>query len=297
MELLQLQYFITVARLEHVTEAAKTLHVTQSSLSKTIQRLEEDLGAPLFDRTGRNLRLNELGVRFLRRAEKAMLELEQGKLEIRDLASQEHRALELAVTTASTLPPILREFRKQLPDIQFHVQMVATEEMITLLHRGEVDFCLSSPPIQGEDIECQIVYVDPIVVAVSSNHHLAQRTSISLNELSNEWFVSVKKGYGTRDFVDEVCRSAGFEPQYIFEGDEPARLSALVEAEIGIAFIPSTARGARESIRYLEIEEQPLAREIALLSHKSRYISQVAQRFREVVVAYFDSLISSEVIK
>lgn len=54
MELLQLQYFLTVARLEHVTEAARSLHVTQSSLSKTIQRLEEDLGVPLFDRTGGN---------------------------------------------------------------------------------------------------------------------------------------------------------------------------------------------------------------------------------------------------
>jgi len=297
MELLQLQYFITVARLEHVTEAARTLHVTQSSLSKTIQRLEEDLGAPLFDRTGRNLRLNELGVRFLRRAEKAMLELEQGKLEIKDLTSQEHRTLELAVTTASTLPPILREFRKQLPDIQFHVQMLATEEMVTLLRRGEVDFCLSSPPIYGEDIDCQIVFVDPIVLAVPAGHHLAHRTSISLSELRDEWFVGVKKGYGTRDFVDEVCRSAGFEPQYIFEGDEPARLGALVEAEIGIAFIPSTARGARESIRYIELDDQQLAREIALLSHKSRYISQAAQRFREVVIDYFMSVTAADAVK
>lgn len=68
MELLQLQYFLVVARLEHVTEAARTLHVTQSSLSKTIQRLEEDLGVPLFDRIGRKLRLNEFGSQFLRRA-------------------------------------------------------------------------------------------------------------------------------------------------------------------------------------------------------------------------------------
>ncbi|PWW02925.1 DNA-binding transcriptional LysR family regulator [Paenibacillus cellulosilyticus] len=297
MELLQIQYFITVARLEHVTEAARTLHVTQSSLSKTIQRLEEDLGAPLFDRTGRNLRLNEFGIRFLRRAERAMLELEQGRLEIEDLTKHEHRALKLAVTTASTLPSILREFRKQLPDIQFHVQMLTTQEMVTLLRRGEVDFCLCSPPIQNEDIECQIVCVDPVVVAVPAGHRFAHRTSISLIELKDEWFVGVKKGYGTRDWVDEVCRSVGFEPQYIFEGDEPARLSALVEAEIGIAFIPSTARYARDSIHYIAIEDQQLAREIALLWHKSRYISRAAQQFREVVVDYFDAFTSSGAAK
>ncbi|WP_217558708.1 LysR family transcriptional regulator [Paenibacillus sp. GbtcB18] len=287
MELLQLQYFLAVARLEHMTEAARSLHVTQSSLSKTIQRLEEDLGVPLFDRTGRRLRLNEFGSRFLRRAERALFELKQGKQEMRDLSGLEHSTLELAVTTASTLPNILRAFRKKMPDIQFHVQMLATQEMVTLLHRGEVDFCLSSPPIEGEDIECQIVCVDPILVAVPKGHRLAERTGVSLTELRDEWFVGVKRGYGTRDLVDSVCNSVGFAPKYVYEGDEPARLSALVEAEIGIAFIPGTARNSRENIRYLQVEDHELVREIALIWHKNRYISRAASEFRKVVVDYF----------
>ncbi|MEK4510457.1 LysR family transcriptional regulator [Paenibacillus sp. FSL K6-2524] len=290
MELLQLQYFLAVARLEHVTEAARSLHVTQSSLSKTIQRLEEDLGVPLFDRTGRKLRLNEFGSRFLRRAERALFELEQGKQEISDLSNPEHGTLELAVTTASTLPNILREFRKKRPDIQFHVQMLTMKEMGTLLHRGEVDYCLSSPPLQGDDIECEIVFVDPILVAVPKGHRLADRSSISLAELRDEWFVGVKRGYGTRDLVDSICKSAGFAPKYVYEGDEPARLSALVEAEIGIAFIPSTARNAREDIKYLQVENHELVREIALLWHRSRYISQAALEFREVVIEYFGAM-------
>lgn len=290
MELLQLQYFLAVARLEHVTEAARSLHVTQSSLSKTIQRLEEDLGVPLFDRTGRKLRLNEFGRRFLRRAERALFELEQGKQEISDLSSPEHGTLELAVTTASTLPNILREFRKKRPYIQFHVQMLTTKEMVTLLHRGEVDFCLSSPPIQGDDIECQIVFIDPILIAVPKGHRLADRSSVSLTELRDEWFVGVKRGYGTRDLLDSVCKSVGFVPKYVYEGDEPARLSALVEAEIGIAFIPSTARNSQEHITYLQVENHELVREIALLWHKNRYISRAALEFRKVVVEYFGAI-------
>ncbi|MFD0693855.1 LysR family transcriptional regulator [Paenibacillus sp. GCM10027628] len=290
MELLQLQYFLAVARLEHVTEAAQSLHVTQSSLSKTIQRLEEDLGVPLFDRTGRKLRLNEFGSRFLRRAERALFELEQGKQEISDLSSPEQGTLELAVTTASTLPNILREFRKKRPNIQFHVQMLSTQKMVTLLHRGEVDFCLSSPPIQEDDIECQIVFIDPILVAVPKRHRLANRSSVSLIELRNEWFVGVKKGYGARDFVDSLCQAVGFVPKYVYEGDEPARLSDLVEAEIGIAFIPSTARNSREHIQYLQVENHELAREIALLWNKNRYISRAALEFREVVIEYFQTI-------
>ncbi|MCZ8522008.1 MULTISPECIES: LysR family transcriptional regulator [Paenibacillus] len=290
MELLQLQYFIAVARVEHVTEAARSLHVTQSSLSKTIQRLEEDLGVPLFDRIGRKLRLNEFGIRFLHRAERALFELEQGKQEISDLSSPEHGTLALAVTAASALPSILREFRKKRPYIQFHVQMLTTQEMVTLLHRGEVDFCLSSPSIQGDDIECQVVFNDPILVAVPKGHRLADRSSVALTELRDEWFVGVKRGYGTRDLVDSMCKSIGFVPNYVYEGDEPARLSALVEAEIGIAFIPSTARNSQEQIHYLQVEDHELVREIALLWHRSRYISRTALEFRDVVVEYFGSI-------
>ncbi|MEO2259019.1 LysR family transcriptional regulator [Paenibacillus amylolyticus] len=290
MELLQLKYFLTVARCEHVTEAAGKLHVTQSSLSKTIQRLEDDLGVPLFDRIGRKLRLNDFGKTFLQRTEKALFELEQGKREIADLSNPDQGTLQLAVTTASTLPGILREFRKNKPDIQFHVQMVSLENMSKLLHRGEVDFCLSSPPIQGDDIECQILYDDPIVVAVPMGHRYADRSSIQLTELKDERFVGVKQGYGVRDMVDSICQSVGFLPKYVYEGDEPARLTALVEAEIGLAFIPSTARNPHERIRYLQVEEHQLVREIALLSHKNRYISKAALEFRSVVMDYFSAM-------
>lgn len=290
MELLQLRYFVAVARLEHVTEAARSLHVTQSSLSKTIQRLEEDLGVPLFDRYGRKLRLNEFGSRFLRRAERALFELEQGREELSDLSGAESGTLELAVSAASMLPQILREFRKKRPNIQFHVQMLTTEEMSARMNRGEVDFCLSSPPIAGEDIESQVVFIDPIVVAVPTGHRLAERSSVSLANLRGESFVGMKKGYGTRDRLDSLCRSAGFEFFYVYEGDEPTRLKSLVEAEIGIAFLPSSARMPGEKIQYLKVESHDLSREIALSRNKNRYLSQAALDFREVVLNYFATL-------
>nr|WP_233476055.1 LysR family transcriptional regulator [Paenibacillus sonchi] len=164
MELLQLQYFLVVARLEHVTEAARSLHVTQSSLSKTIGRLEEDLGVPLFDRVGRKLRLNEYGNKFFRRAERALFELEQGKQELRDLSSPEQGTLELAVTAASALPHILREFRKKRPHVQFHVQMLTTQEMVKLLHQGDVDVCLSSPPSKRRTLNVRSFTMTPFLL-------------------------------------------------------------------------------------------------------------------------------------
>ncbi|WP_395939745.1 LysR family transcriptional regulator substrate-binding protein [Bacillus sp. 03113] len=86
------------------------------------------------------------------------------------------------------------------------------------------------------------------------------------------------------------AKSVGFIPEYVYEGDEPARLSTLVEVEIGIAFIPSSARNPREHIAYLRVENHELEREIALLWNRSRYISRAALEFRELVVEYFGAI-------
>ena len=111
--------------------------------------------------------------------------------------------------------------------------MLTTLEMVTLLHRGEVDFACR-PLLSREDIECQVVFVDPILVAVPNGHRLADRTSVCLTELKDECFVGMKRGYGTRDLVDSVCKSAGIDLKYVYEGDEPTRLISLVEAEIDL---------------------------------------------------------------
>ncbi len=296
MELLQLQYFIEVARMEHMTEAARALHVTQSSLSKTIRRLEEDVGAPLFDRNNRRLKLNEFGILFLRRAEKALFELEQGKREVRDLADREPDTLRLVVTAASTLPPILSEFRKRMPEIQFHVERLTAREMEERLRRGEADFGLSSPLVSGEGLECEVVHIDPIVAAVPADHPLAERSILSLNELREEWLIGVKKGYGTRNLIDDAALRYGFAPHYVYEGDEPSRLISLVEAGIGIACIPATATEERDNIRYVALKETELIREIALLWNTDRYISRAAQTFREVVLDYFHDMRQDQAI-
>lgn len=287
MELLQLEYFRVVARLEHMTEAARALHVTQSSLSKTIRRLEEDLGVPLFDRTGRRLRLNESGRLFMRRAEQALFELEQGRQEVRDLSARSDETLKLAVTAGSRLPDILKAFRGSRPGVQFYVQMQTTREMAESLARNEVDFALSSPPVREDGIVCRIVHNDPLILAVPAEHRLAGQDRVGLAQLQGESFVGVKKGYGTRDLVDTVCDSLGVALDYVYEGDEPTRLLALVEAGIGLAILPETARGRYESVSYLHLEEAQLSREIALLWKEGRYLSSAAQQFRSVVLHHF----------
>ncbi|MHB1629189.1 MAG: LysR family transcriptional regulator [Bacilli bacterium] len=292
MELLQLDYFKEVARLEHVTDAARSLHVTQSSLSRTIARLEQDLGVPLFDRVGRKVRLNNYGRVFLERVDKALFELEQGRRAVADLAGADYGAVSLGVNTALMLPDVLRKFRRQRPHVQFHVQQLPPDAMHARLEQGALDFCLSAPPITGRDIVCEPVLTEAIYVIVPPSHRLAERRSIGLAELQDEAFVGLKKGYGMRDLMDHYCQLAGFVPRHTFEGDEPTTLRALVRGELGVAFVPDTSRnhGTGEDGVYLRIE--PECKRITGLSwRKDRYLSVAAQEFRQTVMVCYQKAV------
>ena len=111
---------------------------------------------------------------------------------------------------------------------------------------------------------------------------------MDVSELRGEKFVGIKNGYGTRDLTDSICKSAGFLPHYIFEGDEPARIGSLVEAGIGVAFVPETSRGSGEiDEHFLGLRDDRFVREIAFLRRKDYFISRAAEEFQNVILEYF----------
>src|SRR2546428_13358678 len=111
MDLLQLHYFRTVARLEHMTRAAEALLIAQPALSQTIARLEDELGVPLFDRLGRRIRLNLFGKAFLERVERVFAELDQGRRELADLVGGEQGRVDLSLGVVLRIfPELLHDF-------------------------------------------------------------------------------------------------------------------------------------------------------------------------------------------
>ncbi|GAK40550.1 LysR family transcriptional regulator [Paenibacillus urinalis] len=119
MELLQLHYFRTVAQLEHMTKAAEQLRIAQPALSKTIARLEEDLGVPLFRRNGRQIRLNEYGRSFLQRVELVLSTLEEGRRELEDMAGLNQGRIEIAIQDPDRIGEPLKLFSKKYPNAKF----------------------------------------------------------------------------------------------------------------------------------------------------------------------------------
>ncbi|SEK99551.1 LysR substrate binding domain-containing protein [Paenibacillus sp. cl141a] len=152
MEMLQLKYFVTVARLEHMTKAAEELHIAQPALSKTISRLEENLGVPLFERQGRQIRLNPYGRAFLAKATAALQLLEEGRREVEDLAGLEHGRIHLALSNMEQLREPLRLFLREHPKVNFHIIQSSMEDMVQTIEHNEVDFFLTSMPVRHPDI-------------------------------------------------------------------------------------------------------------------------------------------------
>jgi DNA-binding transcriptional LysR family regulator len=292
VDLLQLRYFQVVARLQHMTRAAADLAVAQPSLSRTIARLEQELGVPLFDRQGRQIRLNHFGSAFLECVDRALAQLEDGRREVADLAGLEQGQVTLAATTLRWVPELLNTFRSRHPHVRFRLIQAETAAMRLQLERGESDLCLSGLPIEGPGIHSVPVLTEEIFLAVPSTHRLAERSSIRLGEVADEPFISLKPGYDMRDLTDQFCRQAGFAPQAVCEVDEPAAIRALVRAGLGVAFLPAASWrfvGEPEPVP-LHVEAPSCQRILALAWREDRYLSAAARLFRQFMIDYFARL-------
>jgi DNA-binding transcriptional LysR family regulator len=289
MDLLQLRYFRTVARLGHMTRAAQELYISQSSLSKTITHLERELGVSLFDRQGRQLRLNQYGEAFLRRVEQVFAALEDGQRELADLAGGKQGQIVFASMNVYLIPGLLQAFLERHPGISIRLSSNPRQETLVQLERGEVDLFISSPPIERPGIEHVPLMMEEIFLAVPPGHRRAQHETIRLSEVAQEPFLALKPGYNLRELTDAFCRQAGFTPNIVFEGDEPIALLQLVKAGLGIACIPALVwRSIPEiAVARIPISEPRCQREVALLWSKKRYLSTTARELRDFLVAYF----------
>lgn len=286
MELLQLRYFRTVARLEHMTKAAQELCIAQPALSKTISRLEEDVGVPLFDRYGGRIRLNAFGKTFLHKVEKALALLEEGKKEVSELAGLEQGSIHLATSTLDRLTDALGEFLALYPEVNFRITQASMEEITDLAEAGEVDLCFTPLPIDRPDIRAVSVFKEDVYLAVPQGHRFAGRTSIRLDELAKDPFIGYKEGFPFQKMNDSLFQEAGITPNFVCRVDEPAAIARLVQAGLGVALVGNCG-GPNARMNLLHIEYPVCQRNFQIVWYEKRYLSLAARKFRDFLVGYF----------
>ncbi|MFI6287137.1 LysR family transcriptional regulator [Streptomyces sp. NPDC051018] len=262
----RLAYFAAVARHEHVTRAAQELGVPQSTLSRAMVRLEQDLGVALFARKGRTVSLTAAGRTFLASVERALGDVERAADAVR--ADADPYAGKVAfgflhTMGSETVPALLRAFRADHPKVRFTLVQNYGEAMLGGLRTGELDLCLTSPLPDAPDLAARRLDEQRLRLVVPDDHRLASRKRVRLAEAADEYFVTLETGYGLRRITDDLCAQAGFTPRVAFEGEEAETLRGLVAAGLGVALLPPPAV-ARPGVVELTVTAPRAVREIGL---------------------------------
>nr|WP_255639626.1 LysR family transcriptional regulator [Aquibacillus saliphilus] len=244
VEIRQIQYFMEVARREHVTEAADVLHVAQSSVSRQISNLEGELGIDLFIREGRRVKLTPIGKIFLDRMKQAMNLMDEAEREVKEYLDPEKGTVRIAFPismAAHTLPTIIYAFRMRYPEAKFQMKSALYGELIEGVVRGDFNLAMIAPlpnEEKGNKINGKILFAEKIVALLPIRHPLADRKSILLQELKDDPFCVLPEGYVFRDLVVNASNKHGFTPRIAFEGDDIDALKGLVSAGLGVALMP-----------------------------------------------------------
>jgi DNA-binding transcriptional LysR family regulator len=269
MELRQFEYFVAVAEEAGFTRAAARLHVAQPGVSAQIRQLERELGQPLFDRSGRTVRLTEAGEAVLPYARAALAAVEGARRAVDELTGLLRGHVTIGTIDwirSLDLPGMLAEFHCDHPNVEITVVQHDAVTLADALRDGRVDLAflsLGSEPPDG--VTTRIVLEQHLFAAVARDHALARRSSLRLQALADEDLISLPKGTGLRAVLDEACAAAGLSPRIAFEAGEPPVLAQLAAHGLGVAVLPeSAARALPDGLHAMPIVRPRLTGRIAL---------------------------------
>lgn len=284
MELHHLRYFVSVARHRNFTRAAEENLVAQPSLSQQIRRLEEELGAPLFDRSQSPVGLTDVGEALLPHAEAILQQVAAAQSAVEErLGLRSGRLVlgSLPMTGSRLLPRAITAFRQRYPGVQVILREESTRRLTELALAGETDLTLTTLPVGSPDLAVQPILTEEILLALPLAHPLADRNRLPLAAVAGEPFLIMKPGYGFRDLCLSACRAAGFDPQIAFESAQIETLQAMVAAGLGVTLVPrmATDRSLRPAPAFRPLEGPPLTRTLALAWRRERLLPRSAAAF------------------
>lgn len=284
MELNSLRQFLVVARLEHLSRAADELRVAQPSLSRTIARLERDLGAPLFDRSGR-LRLNDTGRLFRDHVERALGELEAGRRAVAEATERGLGAVRLASETFLTLTGPLAAFKRSHPAVELELHWSPPEDMARRLRSQEIDLCVASQPIRTEGLEGTALFEEEVGAAFPLDHPLAGRASVTIGDLADQPLVTARGGHWLRRLLDRLFAAHGLSPRIVCESDEHSAIADLISVGLGVGLVPAFARRSvtRAPLAWIPLDDPAARRAVTLYWAADGHLSTAARLMRTTI--------------
>src|ERR1700731_3188628 len=284
MELHQLRYFCAVAETGSFSRAAEQSHVSQPSLSQQIRKLEDELGARLFDRLGRTVRLTDLGRAFLPRARGVLRELEGARGEV--VARKGSIGGPVFVGAITTIAPYFfprppTPFSRKHPQARVTVVEDITPLLLEKLRAGSVDVALVALPLttRGHEFKTFALMSEKLYAVLPRLHPLARRRAVSLAELREEPFLLLRDGHCFRETAVQACKRAHLNPQIVFESGNFTSILSMVNAGLGVSIVPQMALERRAGCRFVPLEDERASRTIGAVVLKGRFANRVQDAF------------------
>jgi DNA-binding transcriptional LysR family regulator len=287
MELTQLEYFMTVARLEHMTMASKALGITQPALSHAIAKLENEIGAPLFERNGRNVKLNRNGSIFSKWIAQALQNIENGVKEIEEWSNPETGVIALSylnILGVDLIPRLVQDYQSTYPKVRFELTQGNLGDIDEHLEQGHSDLMITSRESTLGDHPWRTIRKVPLFIVVSSRHRLADRSALSLEELSGEAFIGLKNNCGLKATILSRFRHTGFVLDSAYEAEDLITVAGFVKSNLGVSVLPQTMGLMLDELVWIPITNEGWHWEIGLRWREGRHISPAAKRF----IAYIE---------
>lgn len=261
LELRHLRYFIVLAEELHFGHAAKRLHMTQPPLSSAIRALEAQLGADLFVRNNRSVRLTPMGAAFLPEAIRAVMQAHATEEAGRALAAGRVGQLQIGFTSSMLyrgVPGILKAFRAQHPGVEIRLGDLTVVEQTEALMQQRIQGGFSPGQTVPHGLRGKPLADDAFVCCVHEDHPLAHRRSLSLAELSAEDFIIFQRaitpsGY---DHLVSMCLRAGFMPRERAQVRQWITAALLVSQGFGVAIVPASLKRAHiQQVKFIRLED------------------------------------------
>ncbi|MCX2681451.1 LysR substrate-binding domain-containing protein [Galbibacter sp. EGI 63066] len=305
MTITQLQYVLAVAEYQNFTHAAEKSFVTQPTLSMQIQKLEDELDVLIFDRSKKPIQLTQVGKKIVEQAKNIVNE----SYRIQDIVDQEkgyiggeYRLGIIPTIMPTLLPLFLNNFIKKYPKVNLKIEEQSTNILMEKLEEGYLDAAIAATPLENENIKERVLYYEPFVAYVPSNHRLNKLKKIKVSDLNLDDILLLEDGHCFREGVINLCKSKkGFNNEHFqLESGSFETMMKLADEGMGMTLLPylhtmEISEAQKVHLRYFE-DPNP-AREVSLIYHKNELKLQITEALRDTIAGVVRGAIAFQNVK
>jgi len=282
MEFHQLRYVCAIADTGNFSRAAERCQIAQPSLSQQVLKLEEDLGARLFDRLGRSVRLTEIGRAFIPHARAILERMEVARLSVADKNADLRGSVAVGVIPTVSpylIPSYTAAFAKKYPEAKLRIVEETTSILVEGLRDLSIDVAILALPLRHKDLELFPIRTEPLFAVMRRDHPRASAESLALKDLRGESFVMLRDGNCFRDLSIRTCTRARITPNIAFESGQFSSLLGMVAAGVGVSLIPEMAIDRNVGCRYVRLSDAQATRTIVAAALRGRSFNRVQRAF------------------